>query len=1218
MASTVTSREHTGDGSDKTWAYTFQSYQQEDIKVAITNAAGLFKNVTNFTIPDYSTASGTVTFNNTGVDSDVCESDGSPKTGRIIRIFRETDITTGSVGEYDPKATYTAGSAVKAGDLNNNAKQALYAAFEVRDQEIQRADIRNDSIDGTKIDDDSIDSEHYVAGSIDLEHMSANSVDSDQYVDGSIDLAHMSANSVDSDQYVDGSIDRVHLAADIVDGTKIADDSINSEHYVDGSIDTAHIADLQVTGAKIANDTITNAKIVNQTISNSKLVPNSITASELASGSVSTSYLANYPLTNDKILNLTISNFKLVQNSFTASELADNAVGTDEIADNAVTVAKIADGELSTLASMQSGTASKLADSTALTADIADLNQIDGLAKQTTITDDDAKFPTSGAVVDYVAAQILPIGGLEVIANDASFPNTQALSGVVISIADAGGLEVNGSGSSTTARTVGGSTVTINNINSAYNSSTVENGVGFLVSSTGSGQIYNYHKSIIRDQDIISISSDINDFGNRYRVGSSNPSSSNDAGDLFFNTTSSKLLVYNGSTSAWEEAQSVGNFYINTISSYSGTGGNSASFNGSAYRFVLSNAGTHAQQHIVSINGVIQKPNSGTSQPSEGFVIDGSSIIFSNAPATGSDYFIVTVGAAVNIGSPGDNAVATISLQNASVTTAKIAADAVDGTKIADNAIDSEHYTDGSIDLAHMSANSVDSDQYVDGSIDTAHIAADQITGALIADDAVGAEHIEVLDANLQLADNAKIQIGTGNDLEIFHNGTNSIIHDTTSSNLNVKTSRFTVLNEADNEHMLKCQEDGAVELYYNGVKKFESTSAGVEIHGTLQMDDNQIARFGNDGDLQIYHTGAESRISDRGGAGALFIESNDQVAIRQNDASHYMAKFNVSGSTELYHNNVKKFETQSTGAKVTGDLRFADNGTAIFGDGDDSQIKFTGTNTTFTSAGKIQLYPDGDLEILDNSSGEVRAKFRDNAGVELYHNNIVNFETNGTGITVYGPEGGDAYIYLHADEGEDDADKWRFQAYSSSSKLILQNKASGGWESNFEAIGNGAVKLDYDNSTKFETTSLGSKVTGGLEIEAGTTNHTGDASLYVHKTTSSDWGIIIECNNTQYGLKVNAVNTADYAIAVRDTTNSNHPFRVEGSGVMHSKDHLPIGNNSYDLGTSSYRWRNIYTNDLHLSNEGSANSVDGTWGNYTIQEGEDDLFLINKRNGKK
>ena len=61
-----------------------------------------------------------------------------------------------------------------------------------------------------------------------------------------------------------------------------------------------------------------------------------------------------------------------------------------------------------------------------------------------------------------------------------------------------------------------------------------------------------------------------------------------------------------------------------------------------------------------------------------------------------------------------------------------------------------------------------------------------------------------------------------------------------------------------------------------------------------------------------------------------------------------------------------------------------------------------------------------------------------------------------------------------------------------------------------------------------------------------------------------------------------------------------------------------PTTNNVSDLGTSTYRWRNIYTNDLNLSNEGGKNDVDGTWGNYTIQEGESDLFLINKRNGKK
>ena len=79
--------------------------------------------------------------------------------------------------------------------------------------------------------------------------------------------------------------------------------------------------------------------------------------------------------------------------------------------------------------------------------------------------------------------------------------------------------------------------------------------------------------------------------------------------------------------------------------------------------------------------------------------------------------------------------------------------------------------------------------------------------------------------------------------------------------------------------------------------------------------------------------------------------------------------------------------------------------------------------------------------------------------------------------------------------------------------------------------------------------------------------------------------------------------------------------FRVNGTNKMTINtdgDVIPGSNNSQDLGSSSLRWANVFTNDLNLSNKGSTNSVDGTWGSYTIQEGENDLFLINKRNGKK
>ena len=436
-------------------------------------------------------------------------------------------------------------------------------------------------------------------------------------------------------------ITRDYIADDSINGDKIADDSIDSEHYVDGSIYLAHMS------------------------------ANSVDSDQYVDGSIDLAHMS--------------------ANSVDSDQYVDGSIDVEHIANDQITKEKLNAPQLETLADMQSGTASKLIVGT-LTADIADLNQIDGLTQQNTtnggLSDTNNSFPTSGAVVDYVAAQLAPVGGLEVIANDASFPNTIPDSGVVISIADAGGLVVDGDGKSVTGRTLGGSTVTINGINSQFHSSTITNGVAMMVSSTGSSNTYNYHKATLREQDILSISTDIDDFANRYRVGSSNPSSNNDAGDLFYNTTSNKFLVYNATTSTWDEAQTTGNYYINTLAAYSGTGGNvSGSFDGTAYRFVLSHPGTYAQQHIVSINGVIQKPNSGTSQPSEGFAIDGSSIIFSNPPASSSDSFVITIGASVNIGAPSDDTVYTNSLQNSAVTTAKIANDAVTGVKIADDTI---------------------------------------------------------------------------------------------------------------------------------------------------------------------------------------------------------------------------------------------------------------------------------------------------------------------------------------------------------------------------------------------------------------------------------------------------------------------------------------------------------------------------------------------------
>ena len=86
----------------------------------------------------------------------------------------------------------------------------------------------------------------------------------------------------------------------------------------------------------------------------------------------------------------------------------------------------------------------------------------------------------------------------------------------------------------------------------------------------------------------------------------------------------------------------------------------------------------------------------------------------------------------------------------------------------------------------------------------------------------------------------------------------------------------------------------------------------------------------------------------------------------------------------------------------------------------------------------------------------------------------------------------------------------------------------------------------------------------------------------------------------------------------VFETTTAGASSPTERLRISHDGHVLPGADDTYDLGSTGRRWANIYSADLQLSNEGSSNDVDGTWGQYTIQEGENDLFLLNRRNGKK
>jgi hypothetical protein len=345
-----------------------------------------------------------------------------------------------------------------------------------------------------------------------------------------------------------------------------------------------------------------------------------------------------------------------------------------------------------------------------VTANTSELNKLDGFTGSVddlnevvtgknvveTITGSatDAQIPTAQAVNERVVELVTEVGGFHPIANETSFPTTNPDindgAGTIVSLKALTSSFSTGSGVTTHTFTNGagaGNNVIINGLPS---NTTFQAGKGLLLETTNTLHTYTYHRLVLDESGVSNADALVSNFNERYYgplAGNPNtrPSGADrQNGDLYFNQSDGKMKVFNGShaSGTWDDVAAPGNFFINTLSSSSNSGGGSATFNGIATRFTLSSPPNEAQQLLVSINGVIQKPNAGTS-PSEGFAISGADIIFASAPPSGSSYFIVTIGSSVNIGTPSNDTVDASKIIDGSIGNAEISnSAAIAGTKI--------------------------------------------------------------------------------------------------------------------------------------------------------------------------------------------------------------------------------------------------------------------------------------------------------------------------------------------------------------------------------------------------------------------------------------------------------------------------------------------------------------------------------------------------------
>jgi len=492
----------------------------------------------------------------------------------------------------------------------------------------------------------------------------------------------------------------------------------------------------------------------------------------------------------------------------------------------------------------------------------------------------------------------------------------------------------------------------------------------------------------------------------------------------------------------------------------------------------------------------------------------------------------------------------------------------------------------------------------------------------------------------------------------------------------------------ADSQNAVICKPDAAVELYYDNVKKLETTSNGVKINesgsgngelringatgntegivferggteasrishsnsadlvfsmgssvstklkltsgGNFQIpNDNAKLQLGASQDLQIYHNGSHSFIDDTG-TGDLYIRGDNSLKIQNAAGSEQKIVAISNGSVEIYYDHSKKFETTSTGTTTTGQSK-VDVDTNL-----NSATEYNGQDFGF-----LVSY-DGGSSPNDEGNGICFAqKYYDQDAATIRTGAIIGYKTSGNGSFGGGlkfkvqqsganplvemlrmkndridiPQ--DVSLYLGASSDlrlyHDGTDSFllnatgEFQIANSGNgnTIFLQAKAG---ENSVRALANGATELYYDGGLKLDTRSSGVGISGDLFFVDSTRIYMG---------SSNDFQLFHDGTNTHIvNTTGNLVYRSDtHHFKDKDNSDTHAKFVHDGAVELYHDNAKKLETTANGITVTG----SVTTQDMNMSNlNGSANEVDNTKGSWSIQEGSDDLFIINRVTGKK
>ena len=381
------------------------------------------------------------------------------------------------------------------------------------------------------------------------------------------------------------------------------------------------------------------------------------------------------------------------------------------------------------------------------------------------------------------------------------------------------------------------------------------------------------------------------------------------------------------------------------------------------------------------------------------------------------------------------------------------------------------------------------------------------------------------------------------------------------------------------------------------------------------------------------------------GSSDRLTIESTGEIGIGTVDPAYTL---DINGTFRIQNGTGDSYLEVGTGGSgnrnafidLVGDATYTDYGFRIIrgnsGANSSSSLIHRGTGNFIIEANEaadMKFITSDDVRMVIHDDGDVVIGTYITANDRLHIKQAINGGVfirveNNDGYARFGTDANDSFIDADVHNLRNRAGN---STYLISSSSLFDIKTAAKVNGNLQVTGTitGSITGNAGSATVLQTarTIGGVSFNGSANINlpgvntAGNQNTSGNAATATNSTQLN--GLAASSSGNRWGVVpfvdasgvLEAGRYIDFHTADNSTADKAGRIDMDGSDFVFDHSIVPTG--SINLGSSGARWQNLYVNDLKLSNKGGANDVDGTWGDYTIQEGKNDLFIKNERNGK-